>query len=236
MKLSSYLNYQLKSYIRSYRFIPPVTVFLGWVFILYAYKHVPILSSYAVSSIVLYLMMTWIAMSVFSLEDDSEKHILFSHLGQKTKFLFGKWLICLIWLAALFLFAELFPIVTNSFKGEMTGVHLGLSFYSHLAIGIYGILVGTFFAVATFASRRYAWLAAMLVLMVSLASESLAEALPLVKWILWLFPPVVKVIAWLGEGDVVHLEGAFWNDALISIAYIIIGAIVVMWSFKRKEQ
>ncbi|KAA9023974.1 hypothetical protein [Niallia endozanthoxylica] len=80
--MTYFVIYQLIGFIRSLKFIPPTVFFLTWIFILYAYNNAPILSSYGVSSIALYLVMTWITMTIFTLEADSEKHILFSQLGR----------------------------------------------------------------------------------------------------------------------------------------------------------
>ena len=86
------------NYIRSLRMIPPITIFCVWIIVLYIYKGVPILSSYAVTSITVYLIMTWLTMTVFSIEEESEKHILFVHLGNKKLYLWGKWATCFVFL------------------------------------------------------------------------------------------------------------------------------------------
>lgn len=81
--LKGFMHYQLLNYIRSLKMIPPLTIFCVWIIVLYIYKGVPILSSYAVTSITVYLIMTWLTMTVFSIEEESEKHILYVHLGNK---------------------------------------------------------------------------------------------------------------------------------------------------------
>ncbi|MFB6465392.1 hypothetical protein ACE38V_01095 [Cytobacillus sp. Hz8] len=234
--MAVFIRYQLKSYIRSLKFIPPVTVFLGWVFILYAYKNVPILSSYAVSSIALYLTMAWIAMTIFTLEEESEKHILFLQLGSKRLFFVGKWLACFIVAFPLFLFAEFYSIVMRNFHGSLSGIHYGLSIYSHWMLAIFGIMVGTLFSATRFALKKYAWLGAVLVLVISLAYESLAEFGVWAKVVLWVFPPVLFVISYLSGGDTVSLGGHFWWDQAIVVGYGLIGGVLLVWLFLRKER
>lgn len=234
--MAAFVRYQSISFIRSMKFIPPAMFFLAWVFILYAYKNVPILSSYGVSSIALYLTMTWIAMAVFTLEEDSEKHILFTHVGGKQRFLTGKWLASLISMFPLALFAILYPILTGSFNGSMTVRPYAMTFYSHIIFGIFGILVGTLFSATTLALKKYAWLSAVFVLVVSLASKSLIEVVPLLKWGLLVFPPVFNVIEYMGEGDQLIVNRGFWFDTLHVMLYLIIGTIITRWLFLKKER
>ena len=91
-----FIRYQFSSYLRSLTFIPPLTLFIGWIFVFYTYSGVPIMSSYAVTCISLYLVMTWVAMSVFALELESEKNLLFVQLPNKRDYLWGKWIVCFL--------------------------------------------------------------------------------------------------------------------------------------------
>lgn len=234
--MTAFVRYQLISFIRSLKFIPPAMVFLTWVFILYAYKNVPILSSYGVSSIALYLTMTWIAMAIFTMEEDSEKHILFTHVGGKQRYYAGKWFAALIIMIPLTLFAIAYPLINGSFNRGMTVGLYAMTFYSHMIFGIFGILVGTLFSATTLALKKYAWLSAVFVLVVSLASKSLIEVVPLLKWGLFIFPPVFEVIEHMGEEDQLIVNRGFWFDTLHVLVYLIIAIIMTRWFFLKKER
>lgn len=234
--MNGFIRYQFISYIRSLKFVPPVTVFCAWIFILYAYSGVPILSSYAVSSIAIYLVMTWLAMSIFSIEEDSEKYILFVQLDSKNRYLLGKWSICLIFALMFMVFAILYPILLNLFKGTLSPIHLGLSIYSHFLLAWFGILIGTFFSITSFATRKYAWLSAMFVIVVSIAYEGLVEKIGMLKWLLILFPPVTHVVKYLNGDDSIHIGKDFWLLATWAFIYLVLGAIVVVQMFLRKER
>lgn len=232
--MSSFVRYELISFIRSLKFIPPVVLYLAWVFILYAYKNVPILSSYGVSSIALYIVMTWIAMAMFSMEEESEKHILIAHLGSKRKYLRGKWHTLLILMIPLMLFAVFFPIITGSFNGRMTAEYYLLTFFCHTVFAIFGVIVGTLFSATGFAMKKYAWLSAVFVLVCSLASKSLIETAAFLKWTLWLLPPVFHVIEHMGNEFIVNKE--FWIDILFVIIYILLATPIIIWLFLKKER
>lgn len=161
----------------------------------------PILSSYAISSIALYFIMTWITMSIFTLDEESEKHILISHLKSKVSYIFGKWLAVFAMMVPLFLFALYYPIIIGSFKGDMSLDLYAFAFYSHFAFSAFGILVGTFFSATKLATKKYTWLSAALIIFVSIATKSIIKISSLFQWVLWIFPPVNKVIKYMDESD-----------------------------------
>lgn len=231
-----FIHYQFKSYIRSLKIIPPFTVFAGWIFILYAYSGVPILNSYAVSSIAIYLVMTWVAMSSFSIEEETEKNLLFVQLNSKRRYLWGKWTICLVFVFLFMVISILYPILMDNFKGAIKPIHIGLSLYSHLILAWFGVLVGSFFSVTSFATKKYAWLSAMLVLVVSISYEGLVEKVSVLKWGLLFLPPVTSVIKYLNVGDKLELENQFWLLAAWAIVYSFLGTILVVKLFLKKER
>lgn len=233
--MSAFVRYQLISFVRSLKFIPPVVIFLAWVFILYAYKGVPILSSYAVTSIAMYLITTWITMSIFTLDEESEKHILISHLGKKVNYLFGKWMAILIVMLPLLLFAIFFPIITGSFKGFMSIKLYSFAICSHLVFLAFGILVGTLFSATKLATKKYAWLSAVFIIVVSLASKSLIDKALFFKWILWVFPPVFKVVGYMQGEDQVLINKSLILDSIFVIVYLIVGFAVLVPLFRKKE-
>ncbi len=234
--MSGFTRYQFISYIRSLKIVPPLTVFGAWVIIFYTYKGVPILSSYAVTSLAIYLVMTWVTIGIFSIQGETEKHLLFVQLGSKHHYLWGKWAICLIIASFFMLFAIVYPVLMNNFKETIQPIHFGLSIYSHFFLAIFGIIVGSFFSITSFASTKYTWLLAMLVVTISISYEGIVEKVALFKWILLLFPPVVHVIKYLSGNDAVTIKLDFWLIASFAFVYTIISFIVVSKMFLQKEK
>lgn len=234
--MSAFVRYEIISYIRSFRFIAPTTFFLVWVFITYAYKNIPILSSYATTSIALYIMMTWMAMNIFSLEDVSEKHILYVNLGGKQKYFFGKLIVCFIFIILSTVYSHLFPILTKSFKGEVQFLHHALSLYSHVVLGLFGVMIGTFFSSTRVASTRNAWLLSALTIVLTIGHESIIESMPYLRWPFMILPPVTKVISPLSSGDQIFLGMDFWLDFSWVIAYACGGFAAVVLLFLKFER
>lgn len=229
--------YQLKSYARSYLFIPPVTIYLVWVFILYSYSSNDIMSSYIQSAIALFIIVTWMTMNIFRLEETAENHILLVHLGQKENYLYGKWFVCMIMLLPLVVFAHLYPILSNSFVQPLTSADHILSLYSHIGIGGLGILIGSFFTATKMSHSKYVWLLTALVITASLAYPKMIEVLPSkISWILWILPPIRFFYEPLREASVTGLPTGFLASFSLAICYLAVAAVITLKMFLRNER
>ncbi len=208
-----FIRYQFSSYLRSLTFIPPLTSYIAWIIIFYTYSGVPIMSSYAVTCISLYLVMTWVAMNIFALELESEKNLLFVQLPHKRDYLWGKWIVCLIIAAVLAFITIVYPLLLNSFKEAAQFVHISTVIYGHLFFAIFGILVGSFFSNTKVESKRFAWLSAALVIAISIAQEGISKEGPIFEWLLLPFPPVAQILLHFTDDSLV-ISKAFWLDAI----------------------
>lgn len=230
-----FIQYQFISYIRSLTFIPPLTVFIGWIILFYTYTGVPIMSSYAVTCVSLYLIMTWVAMSVFSLEEDGEKNLLFVQLPNKVQYLLGKWIVCLLIASFLGLYAIVYPLAINSFIESADFTYISIAIYGHLFFAVFGIFIGSFFSNTKVESKRFAWLSAMLVIAISIAQEGIIEKAIVFKWILLPFPPVAQVLRYFTD-EAFHIGKDFWMSAAWVVCYSLISGFVIMRIFMRREQ
>ncbi|MDW0116812.1 hypothetical protein QTL97_07700 [Sporosarcina thermotolerans] len=230
-----FIRYQFGSYLRSLTFIPPLTLFIGWIIVFYTYSGVPIMSSYAVTCISLYLVMTWVAMNVFALEGESEKNLLFVQLPNKRDYLWGKWVVCFLVASILGLIAIAYPMLISSFKGTVRLVHIGAAIYGHLFFAVFGIIVGSFFSNIKMESKKFAWLSAMLVIAVSIAYEGIVEKVYIFKWILLPFPPVSQFLMHFTD-DALLIDKNFWLDAAWVVCYSFIYFLVITRMFYRKER
>lgn len=235
--MKSFVLYQLKNYIRSLIFIPPVALYICWIGIQYAYNSMGILSSYANSAVVLFVVMTWITMNIVRLEEEAEKHILLVHLRQKEHFLYGKWLTCLVMMLPLVLIAHFYPLITNNFVNAITTYNHILSFYSHTGLGILGILTGSFFAGTKITETRYVWLLSALTVTASFAHSQIADLLPkAISWILWFLPPLRLLYEPLKGSDSGGIPTGFLSSFSLTLVYILIAGLVIQSMFMKNEK
>lgn len=231
--VGGFIRYQLSSYVRSLTIIPPLTLFIGWIILFYTYSDVPIMSSYAVTCISLYLVMTWVAMNVFALEGESEMNLLFVQLPSKRDYLWGKWVVCFLIALILGFIAMVYPLLLNSFKETPQFVHLSLAIYGHFFFAVFGILVGSFFSNSKVESKKFAWLSVMLVIAISIAQEGIIGKANIFKWLLLPFPPVSQILLHFTDESLVIGKG-FWMDAAWVVCYSFILLLVITRMFYRK--
>ncbi|MBD7985267.1 hypothetical protein H9649_11770 [Sporosarcina sp. Sa2YVA2] len=232
---AGFIHYQLKSYLRSLTFIPPVTMFVAWIVIFYTYSGVPIMSSYVITSVSLYLVMTWVAMNVFSLETATEKNLLFVQLKSKHAYLLGKWAVCFLAALVLGAIAILYPLIFSMFKEPIQSVQFIVAVLGHLVAAVFGMLIGSFFSITKLESKRFAWLSSMLVIVVSLAKEGIVEMAHFFQWILLLFPPIHQVMRHFTDETPYVIANGYWVDALWILVYVVGGYTVTLALFKRRE-
>jgi len=131
--------------------------------------------------------------------------------------------------------AIFYPIIINAFKGPVMLVHYFLAFYSHLFFSLFGILIGAFFSF-TFVSKKYVWLLTVLAILLSLTYNGVVEAFPILKWILFILPPVINIIGYMQIGDNSSIESHFWFDAIYVIIYTIVLFLIVKRLFLVREK
>lgn len=230
------IRFTLTDYFRSYRYIPPLTIYGAWVFILYAYKNVPVLSSYSVSSMVLYFVSAWIAMSVAGTEEGVQRQITLIHAGSRAKYLFSKAAASFIVTGGAGLYAIVLPILLDCFDKPVTSVHLVLAGGSHLLSALMGILAGLFFSTGRFAGKATTWLSLSFVLLLSLAYKSLEDLLPGgTEFLLLLLPPEYPLISLLGRGDDVSIDEAAIRCFAGILVYLALGFGLIAILFKKQE-
>lgn len=175
-------------------------------------------------------------MAIFQLEEESEKYILFTHLGGKVQFLVGKWLTAFISMLPFTLFSILYPLITNSFNGKMDFSLFAMTIYSHFSFAFFGIIIGTLFSATTLALKKYSWLSAVFVIVLSLASKSLIETIEPLKWVLWIFPPIFRVIEYMGDLDLIITNRGFFLDQFIVLVYIAGSLSLLQFLFLKRER
>jgi hypothetical protein len=174
--------------------------------------------------------MTWVAMNVFSLEEESEKNLLFVQLPSKKDYLWGKWVVCFLIASLLTLFAIAYPFLMSSFKEAVQLVHISVAIYGHLFFAIFGIVVGSFFSNIKVESKRFAWLSVMLVIAISVAQEGIIEKAYIFKWILLPFPPVSQILLHFTD-EALSIGKDFWLDAAWVVCYSCICLLVITRMF-----
>lgn len=228
--MKALVKYSLHNYFRSHKYFPPISTFIILIFVFYSYKPNPIIDSYAVTAIILYIISAWLCISVLSLDSSVERQLMILHVGGENRYYLSKLISVLLISLLLTLYAFLYPVIFDMFNGSV-GFTIGLvSIINHVFLSVLGICIASLFSkiITENAINSYGGLA--LVIILSLASIGLYHTLPsYFKNIVWIIPPATStqtpLINWNGEN--------IWEVSLFPFIWMIIYSSVLLFLFLR---
>ncbi|WKU12439.1 hypothetical protein [Staphylococcus devriesei] len=231
----TFINYQLKNFVRSYKYIAPLATFFIILVVIYFYSNQPVLSSFASTSMILLFISAWLTSIIVNLDSIEEKHLLFTQLKSKNAYLTGKLLFtCLILLPIVFC-AILYPIITMRFEYWPSLSEILIGLYLHLVITIVGIILTTLINSIPTLSNKFIWLLIVLIFLISILKVTIIQAIPVLKFILWIFPPISELLMLLNQSSNKIFDSAFLITNVWLIIYITIATTTLYYIFNKIE-
>lgn len=215
---------------RSHKYFPPVSTFFILIFVHYTYTPNPIIDSYAVTALILYVISSWLCINVLSLDPPVQRQIMLLHVKGATRYYISKllsvWLIAVI----LTLYAFVYPIIFGMFTEPVTFTIGFVSFVNHVLLATLGIMVASLFSKALMESPVNSYGGLALTIVLSIAALGIYEALPAgFKHITWIIPPAVStqqsLMNWSGEG--------LSSLTMFPFMWTIIYAIILLFLFLK---
>ncbi|PTK87722.1 ABC transporter permease [Staphylococcus gallinarum] len=231
--LTTFIKYEHSKFIKSYLYIAPVFLFLLSVVGIYIYRNIPILSSFASTAIILFIILTWITIINFNHDGTNERHILYCQLQSRIRYLNNKILYLFIFSCPLIVLSLVYPIIIGAFDKALTLNLLIIGLIVHCLMSVFGILLGTFVTNTIIKSKKYTWLLTTLIVVIILTKTMLIESLPLLKWILWVFPPINRFINLLTSDNLQFTNFQFLSAILLAIVYCICAYIIIKLLFHK---
>lgn len=197
MKMISMIKYQLKTYFKGSSFVMPFLLTVAFLFIMYSQKPIDVLSGFLVSGVFLFFLMVWIGISSAQQEDKVMEQILYFKVNNAFYYYAGKLLFLLILALIFSCFCVVFPILQNLLNGNalfnrtLVAADLISAFFILYASAICGAFLGNAFHPRIIKDRRMAFAIAVLFCILSFAKESIILQTPMLKYILWIFPPIM---------------------------------------------
>lgn len=228
--MKAVIKYSLHDYLRSHKYFPPISTFIILIFVYYSYTPNPIIDSYAVTSLILYIISAWVCISVLSLDPPVQRQLMILHIGGENRYYLSKLITVLLISIILTAYVFVYPILFNMFNGSVT-LTIGLvAIVNHVSLSILGICIASFFSkiITESAVNSYGGLA--LTIIISIAALGIYDALPsYLKGIVWIIPPATitqtPLINW--DGDNV-LDLSFFP-----FIWVIIYALLLLYLFLK---
>ena len=198
------IKYSLHDYIRSHKYFPPVSTFFIFIIVFYTYKPNPVIDSYAVTALVLYVISAWLCISILSLEQPVQKQMMILHMKSGNRYYLSK--LILVWLVTMVLtvYAFVYPIIFDMFKEPVTLSTGFVLFTNHILLATLGICVGSLFSKGLMDNPVNSYGGLSLTVIISIAALGIYDVLPLTfKNLVWILPPSVMTQTplndWSGE-------------------------------------
>ena len=203
MNLSvSLIVFLFKSYFRSYRYFPIFLCYFIGVMMLYSYRPNPVMDSYAISSVFLYFISTWLCSSFLSSMNEVQEQITSLHAGSVRTYLIGRTAMIFLLCTSLSLFAMMYPMVTNMFDQAVTWTQWLTAFAVHIEMSLLGMLIALFFN-KTFVKNTSLSISGMLfVLIVTLSMQGVVNSAGSgFSLLFWVLPPAIETFSILMNYD-----------------------------------
>jgi len=194
--------YLLASYIRSYRYFPPLLVFQIGLMLLYANRPNPVMDSYAASSVLVYAVSAWIGAGFHGAIADAQEHIAAVHAGSVRAYLTGKALAALACGLLLSVAAVAWPAASGSFERSPGAGEWLTALLAHAEMSLLGGLAALLLSHPVLKKGTRASAALLLVLILSIARNGVLREIgdgfaPL----FWLLPPAAPLVDWMTAPD-----------------------------------
>ncbi|WP_152655062.1 hypothetical protein [Oceanobacillus sp. CFH 90083] len=229
------ITYSLHDYVRSHKYFPPISTYFVLILVFYTYKPNPIVDSYAITALFLFVISAWLCMSVLSLDSPVQRQLLILHLGSSCQYYLAK--LVTVWLITLLLtvFTFLYPIIFNMFSGTVSFTIGFVTFANHVLLATLGIGIASFFSKVMMESAINAYGGLALTIILSITALGIHEALPAsIRYVTWLLPPATvtqqPLIQWEGD-SLSHLS-------YLSFIWIVIyaGVIILLFLILAKKR
>lgn len=229
------IRYLLASYTRSYRYFAPVAFILISVVFIYSYRPNPILDSYAVTAALLFIGSAWLGMNFLNHDRGRQSMLLIVHSGSAGRLYTGQFLTVALLSLIFSLFAVCYPIVFGMFDKPITFYELALGYLGHAALSLLGISLSLFFQIGFIENQGRAAGLLLMVIVLSLAGQSIVQELPVyLGFVPYVLPPVSVMINLF-----MHAEEMSTLVLTLTITYLFIYSIILvviyLWIACRKD-
>ncbi|SDY60840.1 ABC transporter permease [Bacillus sp. 166amftsu] len=181
------IRYNFLDYTKSYKYVPPIAMYIISLLFVYAYTPNPIVTTYLETALMLYLLSAWITITLFHTEDPVQEQITLSHTKSIQALYLSKYVTVLLICSVLSLISVIYPIAFHMFNEKMTVSLFITGFLVHFSLSILGTSITTLFTRNIIQKASTAWLSLSFVLLITIASIRLKKDMP---ELLWFFPPI----------------------------------------------
>lgn len=197
--ISELIKYHWQQYLKTNKFVMPFAALIIMLYSIYSSKPVGVVDSLTSSCVFVFLIASWIGISVCALEDPASEQVIILRINSHKKYYFIHALFLASLSAATALISTVVPILINlSNGGRLFNRSLLFSdiisgFLLLFLSAFLGCTLGELAHPRMIHDRKSALLAIFFIDIVSVIKTALLTSFPIFKLILWIVPPISLV-------------------------------------------
>ncbi|WP_188615650.1 ABC transporter permease [Lysinibacillus alkalisoli] len=207
------IHYFFANYFRTYKYVPPVSIFIIILVINYSYTPNPIMSSYSFTSLMLFFIMGWVVITIFHMEDKNQKEITIMHAKSIREYYLALVINCIIVGLLFSILAVAYPIIFNFFSPDLRIAHIVIGFFAHFSLSLLSIALSLFFTREFVKNDINTWWGVISILVISLVLAVANIDILKIKLINWFLPPLRYSLDIMSiDDEVIHLSGQIYRE------------------------
>jgi hypothetical protein len=182
--------------------MPPLVTFLVVLGVLYSFRPVPVLSSYAITAMALYPIAAWVSLTLLGSEGEIQRQVTAVHAGGLRRVYLAKLASAMLAVLVLTVVALLVPMLLHEFTHQPSATQLLVGLLAHLTAALPAILIGALFSNPVVRRQGYALFGVLVCLLLTIPADDLRK----VHQGFWravghLLPPPLAIIRALSDTD-----------------------------------
>ncbi|WP_210610217.1 ABC transporter permease [Priestia flexa] len=210
------IRYHYLTYLKSYRYIPPLALYLILLIITYTYTPNPILDSFYNTSIYLFFTFSWVTISFMHAENSKQERITRLHVRKKSVYFISKLISIVVMAVVLSAVSIIYPIVFDMFSSMPTVKEQLFGYFLHLVSCLTSMSVSLLFTRHMLRTGNLSWFGPVFVLVLTLAVAGVPYPYEGLQMFIYLLPPIAAIINFISEDSYVWV-GFCWGIAYSAI-------------------
>ena len=238
--ISELVKYQYKQYVLSTKYLVPLIGLLAVFQVMYSIMPIDIVINFALMSLILFIIMVGVGMTCQRIEPEVSQQIIILRIQSERKYYIGQVIFFAV-LSGMFALTSLcYPVIDNFLNGKMLFTRniqpsdiIG-GFLLMFACSFVGSMVGVIFSPRVIRNREAGIVITIMCAMISVVKIGIVAEAPMLKYILWIVPPVSDVVRWFMEDEYFQMVKVLEAFLLLMAYGCVLAAIKVEVSRIRK--
>lgn len=193
------VKYHFLSYFKSNKIVMPFASFIAVLFVLYSVSPLGVVSSFTISCILVFLIMTWVGITYSDLEDPVAEQIMILKIQSERKYYSSSCVFLFLLGMAAALIGIFVPVVKNIssqnhlFLRDLTFGDLLGGFLLQVGAAFVGTSTGTVLHPRIMKDRKISIALTAFITLAAIVKVSVIEKMPFSAFVMWAMPPISEM-------------------------------------------